>query len=240
MRPVDRLHQEHFERFRTLPFPEIGVARALDYSEEHSVSPPSWVVRAASKLLAKLLSGKVPKGKGRHAGHVSAFEQELVDFERWNAVRAVQDIRATARRDDKFLKGCSEAITRSLAKHVEDRRVWLERDNYECAADLLLGRNAFATPRTIKRSFQRINKILDQRETVYTAAWFTESFLKSLGLEGMQEVRRGHKLRLFSDVSSGQAKHHSIAQGITSDRMIHERRRTQKTLGSASSKIPGP
>ncbi len=231
---VREFDERELEKFSHLEFAEIGIARALDYCAEHSITPPHWVVQEANELLIRLLRGDKPHRKGRLANYVTQFGQELRDTERWSAVKSVQEIRAAARGDDKVLarlpeKPETEILRRTHAK----RKAWLKRDNFECAADLLCGYDAYATPSAIKRSYRRIeNKRKHERGRL--GAWFSESFLKKLGLEQIYERRPGHKTFLFIDLPKRKPKQHSATQGIASGRIDNEHRKsTKKALGKA-------
>jgi hypothetical protein len=231
---VREFDKRELAKFRRVGFSEIGIARALHYCTEHSITPPNWVIQEASDLLIKLLRGDKPHRKGRLANYVTEFNQELRDTERWSAVREVREIRAVAREDTKAFARCPNRLPAEICSHAE-RKIWLKQSNFECAADLLRGRNAYATPSAIKQSYRRIECKRKLQPQTCVGAWFSDSFLKKLRLEQSHERRPGHKTLLFIDLSTRTPKPHGAAHGIASDRINNERRKSaQKVLGKES------
>src|SRR5436190_20532610 len=98
MRPFKRpfksiaeLHAERLECFRVSWHRELGVAAALDYCAKHGLEAPRWVVEQAPALLCNALRRSGPKNRGRACNPIARYRQDMIDYERWDAVR---DIRA--------------------------------------------------------------------------------------------------------------------------------------------------
>jgi hypothetical protein len=168
---------------------EIAIARAMDYCATHQIHPPEWLVEAAALLMVDLLKREKSTQRGRTASCLARFRHEFWDMERWDAVQEVRRIRSMAKQDEYVLKANPKIkFSESRLKSHKKRKDWLKRDNFECAAMLLKGRDANASPSAVRRSYTRVQRAL-AHGPVAQGAWFDDPFLKRLGLEGYSDSK---------------------------------------------------
>src|SRR3954471_5828831 len=83
-RPVDRIHERELDSMRDMiAHKELAVAAAVDYCAEEEICPPPWLVSAAAELMRDLLMKEKAQKRGRAAGHIARYRQDLWDLERW-------------------------------------------------------------------------------------------------------------------------------------------------------------
>jgi hypothetical protein len=190
------------DKFRRLTeHKEIATARAMDYCATHQVCPPEWLVAAAASLMIDLLKREKTIKRGRTAGCIARLQHELWNAERWDAVKTVREIREKWIREDKVLKARPRPSgINGYEKHHLKRKKWLEQGTFACASKMLLGRDAFAGPSTIRASFRKIEATL-KRAVPPAGAWFDDLFLKALGLQGGNERKGGRNILDIFDLT---------------------------------------
>ena len=162
---------------------EIAIARAMDYCATYQIHPPEWLVEAAALLMVDLLKREKSVRRGRTASCLARFRHEHWDLERWGAVQEVRRIRSMARRDDDVLRANpNRQVTDRWRESHQKRKDWLKFDNFECAAILLKGQRAHASPSAIRRSYNRVQRARTHGP-VALGAWFDDPFLTKLGLK---------------------------------------------------------
>ena|SRR5258708_4004206 len=142
-------------------------------------------------MIERLKCEKTTK-RGCKGSRIAKFRQEFRDVERWDAVKQVREIREKLRRNDKTLKAKPELpVTDGGKRHHEKQRKWLKQGTFECASKLLVGRDAgVASPYAIRKSFRKIEATL-KGPIPPAGAWFSEAFLKKLGLQDYSERKAG-------------------------------------------------
>jgi len=78
-------------------------------------------------------------------------------------------------------------------------RRWLRA--YECAAMILVGRNARAGTDAMKASYCRVKRNLDSPTTATRYYLLDERFLRKLGFEGLMDRKPGTKLLPLYDLT---------------------------------------
>jgi hypothetical protein len=177
------------DNFRALKdHKEIAMVRAMDYCAEHRVCPPQWLVEVAASIMIEQLKCEKTTRRGCKGSRIANFRQEFRDVERWDAVKQVRELRERFRRNDKILKTAPKLLaTDRWRMHHEKKRKWLKQGTFECASKLLVGRDAgVASPYAIRKSFRKIEAKLKE-PTPPAGAWFSEAFLKKLGLQDYSE-----------------------------------------------------
>jgi hypothetical protein len=171
---------------------EIAMARAMDYCAEHSICPPQWLVEAAASIMIDLIKREKTTRRGCKGGLVAMFRQDFRDQERWDAVKQVRETREKFRRDGKALKEMPESrATDGHKRYNEKLRKWLELGTFACASTLLVGRDAgVVSPHAVRKSFRKVEATLEG-PVPPAGAWFSEAFLKKLGLQGYSERKPG-------------------------------------------------
>jgi hypothetical protein len=198
----DRMPSEfdlrELDKFRALEkHREIGTARAMDYCATSQISPPEWLVVAAASLMVELLKREKSTKKGSTSSHLARFHQELKNTERWFAVMEVQRIREMAEQDNNALKAIPEcALPKTFRAQHMKRRAWLNQGTFECAAELLEGRDAYVGPYGVRSSYREVQK--RRKDPSYAiGAWFDDAFLNKLGLQAPTTESRVKKSSFF-------------------------------------------
>jgi hypothetical protein len=180
---------------------EIAIARAMDYCVKNRISPPEWLVEAATSLLIDLLKRERPTTRGRTASCIARLRHEMWDVERWDAVKTVREIRQRCKREQTAQKALpAAAVPESYKKRLLKFRKWLNQGTFNCAAKLLAGREALASASTINASYKKI-EATRSGPTPPAGAWFDDPFLKQLGLQGSQERTTGRNILDISDLT---------------------------------------
>ena len=94
--PVDSLaafHDRELEWLQTMARGggELASAAALFYCCRNKIAAPDWVVEAASVGYCKALNGTLTKKLGRSSGPVERYQQDMVDYVRWEAINDVRE-----------------------------------------------------------------------------------------------------------------------------------------------------
>lgn len=182
---------------------ELAVAAALDYCEKYSLAVPSWALSASSKVLRELLLQSRPAKRGRANHPIARYRQDFIDYERWDAVKEVRQ------KQPEVLEHVNEMRThrnfpRSDLAAGEKLLKWAGKDwdrAYECAAMLLLGREAFASVGTIRASYLKVQKHFSQPNRSFRYFLYDESFLRKIGIPGSLERKQGIKIAPISDLT---------------------------------------
>ena len=186
------------DKFRALEkHREIATARAMDYCATQQICPPEWLVVAAASLMVELLKREKSTKKGSTSSHLARFHQELKNTERWFAVMDVQRIREMAEQDNNAVKANPKRVLPKnfRAQHMK-RRAWLDQGTFECAAELLEGRDAYVSPHGVRSSYREVQK-RRKNPSYAIGAWFDDAFLNKLGLQGAHDRKPGKKVFLF-------------------------------------------
>lgn len=180
---------------------EIAIARAIDYCATNEICPPAWLVKALAPLTINLLKREKAGGRGRTATHIARFRHEYWDIERWDAVHEVRHIRWKVGQDDAALKAFpNRVMTEKWKEFHEKRKKWLKQGTFQCAARLLVGRDAYASSFAVQASYRKVERYLNEPEHA-VGAWFEDDFLKKLGLQGVLDRKPGIKYPYFFDLT---------------------------------------
>jgi hypothetical protein len=134
---------------------------------------------------------------GSTSSHLARFHQELKNAERWSAVKDVQRIRQMAKQDNNALKAKPKRVlSKDLRARLMKRRAWLDKGTFECAADLLEGRDAYVSCHGVRSSYMEVEKCR-KTPSYCVGAWFEDAFLNKLGLQGAHDRKPGKKVFLF-------------------------------------------
>ena len=176
----------------------IAVPAALDYCLEHGLPPPSWLVQAASDLLCDLLTREKSTKRGRSAGAVARYRQDMVDFLRWNEVEVVLE---NQQRSNELLTtyptnpspGQADIYAEEVAKAE-----WLGTSRsriYQCVSEVLEKTDAFGGPESIKRSHRQVRRNERTPAQAFRYYQLPEPFLAKLGIDGDLGYGRYAKIR---------------------------------------------
>src|SRR6266511_2008123 len=75
----DRLELESFQNMVQAGV-VVAVPAALHYCAEHEISAPAWLIKAALDLLCDLLKREKSTKRGRAAGAIARYRQDMIDM----------------------------------------------------------------------------------------------------------------------------------------------------------------
>jgi hypothetical protein len=138
---------------------ELAVANALHYCAEMNVQPPAWVVKDAAALLCDLLKREKSEKRGRAAGRIARYRQDMWDVERWDAVEEMRRMRRKAQSEMKIMRAQRDKFKDTRYwRRAEQLLAWLRHGTFECASMYLTGRDARASANTMRTSYRRCNR----------------------------------------------------------------------------------
>jgi len=129
-----------------------AVADAVADCAEFGVSPPSWLVQAVTKIVMLQLRAPIPGAKGRFSTREAVLRNDLVHYERWDAVVELRE------RDD------------SLS--------W--KKTFVAVSEILKG-DAAGSKDTIEASYKKIQKGVRKRSGGASGLPYVSHRLKKLG-----------------------------------------------------------
>jgi hypothetical protein len=90
---LEEFHRREMELFARMVEADItlGVPAAMHYCAEHELSVPPWLLKASLDLLCELLKREVSTKRGRSAGAVARYRQDMIDMTRWNEVCVLRE-----------------------------------------------------------------------------------------------------------------------------------------------------
>src|SRR5262245_41561974 len=96
----EKINQRELDALREVTaHPELATAAALHFCAKYYVCPPEWLVERALELICQLLKREKSSKRGRAAGAITRYQQDLWHLERWDAVKGIQYARQRSRRD---------------------------------------------------------------------------------------------------------------------------------------------
>jgi len=124
------------------------------------ISAPDWVIEAASVGYCKVLNGALTKKLGRSSGPVERYQQDMVDYARWEAINDVREKQREFPEDLKELRARPN-VSKSI---IEEKRKMLKRvgktwqSAFQYAATLVRGTPAFGGIAAMKASYYRVER----------------------------------------------------------------------------------
>jgi hypothetical protein len=192
---IAELHAERLECLRVTWHRELGVAAALDYCAKHELEVPRWVVRETPGVLCNALSRLGSKKRGRSCNPVARYRQDMIDYERYDAVRDVREKQTELREVVDELR----SRTKLPAQMLEEREkmllwvghTWLRA--YECATMILAHTEAFGGPEAMKASYLEVRRNSRDPKQALRYYILDSSFLNGLGLSTHIDAPRRKK-----------------------------------------------
>ena len=161
---------------------ELAPAAALFYCNKNKISAPDWVVEAASIGYCNALNRTLAKKLGRSSAPVVRYQQDMVDYVRWEAIKDVRKKQLEFPEDVKELRSrphIPKSVVEQKRKMVKlVGKTWLSAFQY--AITLVRGTPAFGGVAAMKASYYRV-------ERNSKAGWLRyhlldPGFLSSIGL----------------------------------------------------------
>jgi hypothetical protein len=175
---------------------EIAVAAALNFCDEHGICPPEWLVKAAAEVLVDLLKREKTRKRGRAGAAIARYRQDMIDFERWDAVLEARRNQAKSKSEAEACRAASY-VPKSMLVQREKMHNWFGTNwlrAYECAAMTLTGRDARASPESMKASYQKVGRTLKDPVNATRYHVVEQAFLRKLGFPDFFERKPGTKL----------------------------------------------
>lgn len=189
LRPANDVDKRYLEGLKKCAaHKELVVAAALHYCAEAQVIPPKWVLVASSELMCELLKREKAQTRGRAAGHLARYRQDMRNAERANAVNQIRMIRERVRNDSKLIDADpSWDPGGQIEKRLEKMRQWLRHGTFACASMYLYGSYARAGAEAIKASYRRVQRA--HKDPLDTRYWYIDPrFLWQVGIDDRIEV----------------------------------------------------
>lgn len=182
-------HEQELERLRKACEADVKIAvpAALDYCLEHGLAPPSWVVQAASTLLCDLLRREKSQKRGRSAGAVARYRQDMIDFLRWNEVEVLKEHQQRSIELLSRYPACPSPNQADIYAEEVAKAEWLGSSLsriYDCVSEVLERTDAFGSPESIKRSYRQVQLSGRNSSHVFRYCLLPDPFLRKLGIDG--------------------------------------------------------
>jgi hypothetical protein len=199
---IEELHETQLNDFEAMFRSGVAVAipAALHYCAEYELGAPAWLVKASAELLCITLQSNSPKKRGRAAGLVTRYCQDMKDFARWDEVCVIREQQKNYRKQVKELRALPKAKGELLDKQkklISEQEEVLVRlghtfdDAFECASKSLKKTKASGGWDTIRRSYKEVERNLKNPAQAKRYHVFSTQFLHKLGIKAPLEVRQG-------------------------------------------------
>jgi hypothetical protein len=199
---IEELHETQLNDFESMFRSGVAVAipAALHYCAEYGLGAPAWLVKASVDLLCITLQRNSPKKRGRAAGLVARYCQDMIDFGRWDEVRVIRDQQKNYRKQVKELRALPKAKGEFLQKQkklIGEQEQMLSRlgrtfdDAFECASKSLKETKARGGWDTIRRSYREVERNLKDPAQAMRYHVFSPQFLRKLEIKAPLDMRQG-------------------------------------------------
>jgi hypothetical protein len=134
--------------------------RSPELLQQNQLDVPPWLRDEAEAVLCARLSSAKRGKRGRASNPVARYRQDMIDFERWDAVREAREKQTEIRQQVEELSAMLRPPA-SLLREREKMLHWVGDDwlrAYECAAMILSGTAASGGPDAMKASYLRVNR----------------------------------------------------------------------------------
>jgi hypothetical protein len=173
----------------------IAVPEALHYCVKHHANAPRWLLAAAVELLCDLMKREKSKRRGRSGGYIARYRQALIDLERFEEVRSVRQKQMDIREEVEKLRATPN-VPPSIMEERENMLAWVGGSlnrAFECAAMLLEGSQAYASPEAMKRSYFKVERNSRDPNKALRYHLLDPQFLRKIGIKYQIESRPGRK-----------------------------------------------
>jgi len=200
LRQPSVLFDQELERLRKVArHNELAYAAALRMCIVEEVAPPLWLLQAIDELMLDLLKREKSTKRGRHAGRIARYCQDMRDYTRYDAVEEVR------RRRQEYHEKADDMATYSAEQRkrygcIDKIRKWFRYGTFPCASMYLLGTDAFASPSAVRASYRRVKRRSRSKEDALRYYVFWGDFLKRLGVPWPGSYDPGMKFTPFYDL----------------------------------------
>lgn len=159
-RSIEALHESQLEVYRCMFHREIAIFAAQVYCAQYELEVPLWLKKEGAAVSFAMLTGKKSGKRGRCAGWVNRYRQDMADYARWDQVNVVREKQIELKEEVADLRATPD-IPNELVVDRERHLDWvggsLERA-FECASMLLQGMPGHAGPDAVKASYFRVQE----------------------------------------------------------------------------------
>lgn len=137
---------------------EIAIIEGLRYCEKYDVRPFSALLRAASNALLNHMAG-APKRRGRSSSPLERYQQDMIDFARYEEVICIVEAREHLAAEIELLKTHSGTKARDRQREIEQTLTELGtglEDAFSLASDRLKKKAERGTQETVRRSYYKV------------------------------------------------------------------------------------
>ena len=190
------LHETQLNHYETMLNSGVAVAvpAALDHCIKNNLHVPRWLQEAALTLLCDLMGREKSRKRGRSCGSVSRCRQDMVAYARWDQVNVVRRKQRELREEVEKLRSLSN-VPHEILEDREKLLAWVGSTlnrAFECAAMILEGTDAYASPEAMKRSYFQVQRNMASWPLRYHL--LDPRVLHRLGTKNEIEVRPGRRL----------------------------------------------
>lgn len=197
---VDYFHERELSALEEMSaHNDIAFAAGMYYCAEHQICPPPWLVAGAAKLMIELLKREKSQKRGRAAGRIARYRQDLWDLERYDAVGQVRELRQRIKHEAETLEKLP--AYKKDYPYVAKAQKWLTHETFECASMSLKGSYAFGGPMAVKKSYRRVKQAFRTRSAAYRYHLMFGDFVFKIGLDWVGAVRPGTKIAPFWELT---------------------------------------
>lgn len=197
-RSLEELHEAELSVLMRMPQRELGIAAAMHYCAKHRLVPPPELVCAAATVFCELLRREKPQKRGRAAGTLARYRQDMIDYTRADQVRVVREKQQEIARQVEELKQLNAPP--HLMKEQKKTHDWVGTDwlrVYACVSAMLRDTDAFGGPEAVKASYLRYLQNSKNEHPRYKI--LDSAFLRELGLD-CSFPNRDRKVRALYDL----------------------------------------
>jgi hypothetical protein len=181
----------------------VAVPAALNYCAEHELWAPPWLLQSATDLVCDLLIREKSNRRGRSAGYLARYRQDLIDYARWDEVDVVRRKQLEILEEVQQLQKMQN-VPPKLLKEREKMLAWVGSTlnrAFECASMLLQNSNAFGSPEAIKRSYFQVRR--NSRDPRFRLRYhlLDSGIQRKLGLNSEEKKSRTRKQKPFYELT---------------------------------------
>ncbi|MDB5550203.1 MAG: hypothetical protein JWL86_187 [Rhizobium sp.] len=182
---------------------ELAPAAGMFFCATYDVAVPRWLVLHAARGYCMQVRPNRNKKRGRAAGPIDRYRQDLIDSARWEDVR---DVRYKQREylENALAMRSYKNVSPREREECEKRLAWIGHDwdrAYECASMRLRGTPAFGGPDAMKKSYCRVEASNELPAQSWRYFLFDPDFLSSIGVQHPSRWGRSTKFEPFYNLT---------------------------------------
>ncbi len=181
----------------------IAILAALNYCAKYGLDLPKRFVGAAAQFSNELVKKKKKGKRGRSAGPLDRYRQDMTDFARYDEVCTVREKQKMIPRELERLRHLPN-LTAGIAEDKEKMLAWVGKSferAFQCVSMILAETPAFGGPDAVKASYSRVKKAMMIPEQAYRYHVLDRQFLKSLEIMPFELWGKDRKITPLFDLT---------------------------------------